>query len=40
MADQFKTQDYYNMITNIVHELRHSKPGDLFSERSWQVIYK
>ena len=33
MADQFKTQDYYNMLTHVVHELPHSKPGELFSER-------
>lgn len=33
MADQFKIQDYYNMITNIIQELPHSKPGDLFNER-------
>lgn len=33
MADQFKTQDYYKMLTHVVHELPHSKPGDLYSER-------
>ncbi|XP_020629278.1 acyl-CoA synthetase family member 2, mitochondrial-like [Orbicella faveolata] len=33
MADQFKTQDYYNMLIHFVHELPHSKTGDLFSER-------
>ena len=39
MADQFKTQDYYNMLAHIVHELPHSKPGDLFNERLL-AIYK
>ncbi|KAJ7327731.1 hypothetical protein OS493_026609 [Desmophyllum pertusum] len=33
MADQFKSQDYYNMLSHIAHELPHSKPGDLFNER-------
>ncbi|XP_027045337.1 acyl-CoA synthetase family member 2, mitochondrial-like [Pocillopora damicornis] len=33
MADRFKTQDYYSMLTHIVHELPQSKPGDLFNER-------
>lgn len=37
MADRFKTQDYYSMLTHIVHELPQSKPGDLFNERS--IIY-
>ncbi|XP_022795327.1 acyl-CoA synthetase family member 2, mitochondrial-like isoform X3 [Stylophora pistillata] len=33
MADSFKTQDYYNMLTHIVHELPQSKPGNLFNNR-------
>ncbi|XP_068720322.1 medium-chain acyl-CoA ligase ACSF2, mitochondrial-like [Montipora capricornis] len=33
MADQFKTQDYYNMLTHVANELPRSKPGDLYCER-------
>ncbi|XP_029195189.2 medium-chain acyl-CoA ligase ACSF2, mitochondrial-like isoform X2 [Acropora millepora] len=33
MADRFKTQDYYNMLSHVAHELPSSKPGDLYSER-------
>ena len=33
MADQFKTQDNYKMLTHVVHELPQAKPGDLYSER-------
>ena len=39
MADQFKTQDYYNMLTHVAHELPLSKPGDLYSER-WVIESK
>ena len=34
MADTFKTQDYYNIMSEIACELPNSKPGDLRSERS------
>lgn len=40
MADRFKTQDYYSMLTHIVHELPQSKPGDLFNERSIIYLFK
>ncbi|XP_048589320.1 medium-chain acyl-CoA ligase ACSF2, mitochondrial-like [Nematostella vectensis] len=33
MADTHKTQDYYNMMTHIAHELSDSSPGELYSNR-------
>ncbi|KAK3701713.1 hypothetical protein QZH41_018868 [Actinostola sp. cb2023] len=33
MADAHKTQDYYNMIAQLVHELPDSSPGELYSSR-------
>ena len=33
MADTHKTQDYYQMVNKIAHELPQSKPGELYSDR-------
>jgi len=38
MADTHKTQDYYDMLSQLVHELHDSSPGDLYSARYNPVI--
>ena len=32
-ADEFGTQNYYDMLTRMVPELKNAKPGNLCSER-------
>lgn len=32
-VDEFRTQNYYDMLTRMVPGLKDAKPGDLYSER-------
>lgn len=38
IADKFRTQNYHEMMTRMVSELKNAKPGDLHSERSKNAI--
>jgi len=38
IADKFRTQNYHEMMTKMVPELKNAKPGDLHSERSKNAI--
>jgi len=37
IADEFRTQNYHEMMTRMVSELKNAKPGDLHSERLPQL---